>query len=82
MSGFSHRDSKGILLETKIDELFNKKTGGYFIELGAADGLTQSNTAFLEKSRGWTGLLIEPCFEAYTMCKNNRKKSLCVNIQK
>ena len=46
-----------------------KKTGGYFIELGAADGLTQSNTAFLEKSREWTGLLIEPCFEAYTMCK-------------
>lgn len=79
MSGFSHRDSKGVLLETKIDELFNKKNGGYFIELGAADGLTQSNTAFLEKSRGWTGLLIEPCFEAYTMCKNNRPKALCVN---
>jgi FkbM family methyltransferase len=79
MNGFSHRDSKGILLENKIDELFDKKTGGYFIELGAADGQTQSNTAFLEKSREWTGLLIEPCFEAYTMCKYNRPKSLCVN---
>ena len=30
MNGFSHRDSKGILLENKIDELFDKKNWRLF----------------------------------------------------
>jgi len=31
-----------------------------FIEVGANDGVVQSNTYFLGRRRGWTGLLIEP----------------------
>jgi hypothetical protein len=34
------------------------KDNGFFIELGANDGLMQSNTAFFEFTRGWTGILI------------------------
>lgn len=34
--------------------------GGVFIEAGAHDGYTQSNTYALERLRGWTGVLIEP----------------------
>ena len=30
---YSHVDSKGIPLENKLNEIFNKK-GGFFIELG------------------------------------------------
>lgn len=33
--------------------------GGTFIELGAVDGYTYSNTWHFEKTRGWRGLLIE-----------------------
>src|SRR3954452_5124823 len=33
---------------------------GFFIEAGAHDGLTQSNTALLEFCFGWKGLLVEP----------------------
>ena len=33
---------------------------GFFIELGANDGLRQSNTYYLEKNLGWRGILIEP----------------------
>lgn len=32
---------------------------GFFVEAGANDGISQSNTLFLEKD-GWKGLLIEP----------------------
>lgn len=36
------------------------KTAGYFVEFGATDGLTISNTHVLEKLMGWTGILAEP----------------------
>ena len=49
--GFSHVDNKKIPLEVKLNNIFNKKNG-FFIELGANDGLKQSNTAFFEKKMG------------------------------
>ena len=32
--------------------------GGFFVEAGANDGLTQSNTYYFERWRGWRGLLV------------------------
>lgn len=36
-------------------QMCNKK-GGFYIELGANDGLLQSNTAFFEKHMEWQGI--------------------------
>jgi FkbM family methyltransferase len=36
------------------------KQNGYFIEAGASDGVTFSNTFTLEKNFNWQGILIEP----------------------
>lgn len=58
-------------LEKKL-EVFINKDNGYFIEVGANDGLTQSNTYSLELNRGWTGILVEPIFHKYLECKSNR----------
>ena len=40
-------------------QVFRQRPTGYFIEVGAYDGVTLSNTYFLEQM-GWRGLLIEP----------------------
>ena len=79
MTSYSLPDSTGHPLDKKLDDIFQHKTNGFFIELGAHDGLTQSNSAFFEESRGWTGLLIEPSLSAFELCKANRPNSICLN---
>jgi len=49
--------------------------GGFFIEVGANDGFTQSNTYYLEKFLGWSGILIEPIPELFEQCRQTRKNS-------
>ena len=46
-------------LEAKLDRIIGKYDG-FFVEAGANDGFTQSNTYWLERFRGWKGVLIEP----------------------
>lgn len=41
-------------------QLFKEKRNGVFVEVGALDGVSGSNTYFFEKEREWTGILIEP----------------------
>jgi len=76
----SRVDSKNEKLDLKLDKLFNHKRNGIFIELGANNGLNQSNTYFFEKVRNWTGILIEPSLSAYKECKINRPNSKCYNV--
>ena len=55
------------------------KRRGTFVELGAFDGVNQSNTAWLEANRDWRGILIEPIPEAYELCVRNRPLATVVN---
>ncbi len=43
-----------------VDRLLGGKSGGVFLDIGGYDGVTGSNTLFLEVFRGWSGLLAEP----------------------
>jgi len=52
---------------------------GFFIECGANDGYSQSNTYYLEKQKGWRGLLVEGIPELYEKCRINRPRSIVKN---
>jgi len=49
--------------------------GGYFVEAGANDGYTQSNTYYLERFRKWRGVLVEPLPALYARCRRERPRS-------
>ena len=49
--------------------------GGTFFEAGAHDGYTQSNTYYLERRRGWSGVLVEPVPELRAKCERRRTRS-------
>lgn len=46
--------------------------GGFFVELGANDGVNQSNSLYFERERGWRGVLIEPVLHNFLKCQSNR----------
>jgi len=55
-----------------IEKLFPGKKNGVFVDVGAFDGITFSNTYILEKM-GWNGLAIEPMPSAYEKLVMNRR---------
>lgn len=58
-------------MERKIDTAIDRD-GGFFVEAGANDGFTQSNTYWLERFRSWRGILIEPMPTYHDICRTER----------
>ena len=83
---FEILNQSNLLLESKSEngqDLFalfaNKfKRDGTFLEFGAYDGVTFSNTFLLEKRLNWSGVLIDPIPKHFEQMKLNRK---CISIQ-
>lgn len=48
------------------------KRGGFFVEVGATDGVLLSNTWLLEKEYGWRGICAEPNPKFFEQLKRNR----------
>ena len=65
-------------LDEKIEKYLNFDNGT-FVEIGANDGLRQSNTYYFERMRNWKGVLIEPIPHLYKQCKKLRKRSEVFN---
>lgn len=58
-------------LDEKLEKYFNYDNG-FFVELGANNGIFQSNTLYYERFRNWNGILIEPTMHNFFQCKYNR----------
>jgi FkbM family methyltransferase len=49
--------------------------GGFYVEAGANDGINFSNTYYLERARGWSGVLVEGIPELARACARHRPRS-------
>ena len=68
------RSRRGInKLSTKI-MAYLYYSDGFYVELGANDGISQSNTLYLEKNLNWRGVLVEPNNKNYLKCVQNRSE--------
>jgi FkbM family methyltransferase len=59
-------------------EVFNEKRNGFFLDIGAHDGVYLSNTLLLEKRYGWNGVCIEGNPDTFRELMQNRQVS-CIN---
>jgi FkbM family methyltransferase len=62
-------------------EVFGYKTDGSFVEVGAHDGLSWSNTSCLAEA-GWKGLMFEPVPKFYNKCAQRYQNNKNVSVFK
>ncbi|WP_375001000.1 FkbM family methyltransferase [Aeromicrobium sp. CTD01-1L150] len=58
-----------------LAERFAGRRGGYYVEVGALDGETLSNTYHFEKALEWTGVLVEANPDQAARCRQLRPAS-------
>ncbi len=70
----NHRRSRAQLFQDLlILFLLGEKRDGFFVEFGATDGVTLSNTFLLEADYGWHGILAEPARCWHGALSQNRR---------
>lgn len=60
------------------EHFFKNKKGGVFVDIGAHNGKSLSNTYFFEKALGWKGICFEPMSHEFEKLKFNRN-CICIN---
>ena len=58
-------------LDKQLEKYVNYDNG-FYVELGANDGINQSNSLFFELKRNWRGILIEPSPHNFLLCREQR----------
>ena len=64
----------GAIDEIKLGQNCNERH--FFVEFGATNGITLSNTYILEKYFNWSGILSEPAKSWHEELKNNRQSTI------
>ena len=61
------------------EHYFHNKKNGFFVDIGAHNGVTHSNSFFFERELGWHGICIEPLGYVFEKLKRNRR-CICLNV--
>jgi hypothetical protein len=80
MNSFKVNDSEYRAGQDSIVDIFLKsKTNGFFLDVGAYNYMSISNTFFLEKQRAWSGVAVEIDSSFNEGWKSNRKNTHYIN---
>lgn len=63
--------------DLKVIKFYNNKENGFFIEIGASNGIILSNTYLLETQYKWKGICCEPIPNNFKNLVKNRPNSIC-----
>ena len=69
------QDKQDEFLETTV---FKGYKNGYFVDVGAHDGVSLNNSLYFEKYHNWSGINIEPIKTVYDKLSINRPN--CINV--
>lgn len=58
------------------EKYFKNARNGVFVDIGAHNGITFSNSYFFEKELDWTGICVEPIPSVFAELEKNRKATL------
>jgi len=61
------------------ENYFHNKKDGFFVDIGAHDGISHSNSYFFEKTLGWKGICIEAHPRIFKTLEKQRSCT-CVNV--
>jgi hypothetical protein len=65
--------------DLEVVRFYKNKQNGFFVEVGASDGLEFSNTHLLESQYNWKGVCFEPIPARFEQLLKNRVNSTCYN---
>ncbi len=73
---FYSQDKQDKYLEENV---FKGYKHGFYVDVGAHDGIRINNTLYFEKNNGWKGINIEPIKSVYDKLKVNRPNDININ---
>ena len=73
---FHSQDNKDNYLETNI---FKGYKNGFYVDVGAHDGISINNTLYFEKNNNWCGINVEPIKKVFDKLVINRPNNINLN---
>ena len=73
---FYSQDKQDRYVETNI---FKGYKNGFYVDVGAHDGISINNTLYFEKNNNWTGINIEPIEKVFDKLVINRPNNINLN---
>jgi FkbM family methyltransferase len=64
--------------DIEVLKVYNNKLNGFFVEIGASNGVAYSNTFLLETNYNWKGICVEPLPYLFEELCKNRPNSICL----